>query len=63
MKKFSASACGQLLLCLGLYAQTAQQPAAKAPRPEAPAELKEESSRSAAKLPVRRVVLYKNGVA
>ena len=62
MKKFSASACGQLLLCLGLYAQTAQQPAAKAPRPEAPAELKEESSRSAAKLPVRRVVLYKNGV-
>jgi hypothetical protein len=62
MKKFSVVAGGQLLLCLGLFAQNAPKPLVKAPKPDAPPELKEDSSRSVAKLPVRRVVLYKNGV-
>jgi hypothetical protein len=62
MKKFSVLACGQLLWCMALIAQNAPKPLVKAPKPEAPTELKEDASRSAAKLPVRRVVLYKNGV-
>lgn len=65
MQKLSALIC--LLLSVGssLAAQNAPKPAANVSKSQAPSEAnetKESSSRPAAKLPVRKVVLYKNGV-
>jgi hypothetical protein len=61
MRRILPLLCFHLLFCLSIRAQ---QPsgAADAKRSEATTESRADASLSAAKLPIRRVVLYKNGV-
>jgi len=54
--------CLSLLLCNSISAQEKSASAAKPKNVEAAGELRESTNSAAAKLPVRRVVLYKNGV-
>jgi len=54
--------CLSLLLCNSIPAQEKTTSAPKPKNVEAAGELRESANSAAAKLPVRRVVLYKNGV-
>src|SRR5260370_27172702 len=62
MKKVFQVLCLSLLLGNPLPAQEKKPSAAKPKNPEAASEARESVNPAAAKLPVRRVVLYKNGV-
>jgi hypothetical protein len=62
MKKVIQLLCLSLLLANLLPAQEKKPSAPKPKNPEAASEAREGANTAAAKLPVRRVVLYKNGV-
>jgi hypothetical protein len=62
MKRVIQVLCLSLLCCNPIPAQERSASATKPRNAEAPREARESANLSAAKLPVRRVVLYKNGV-
>jgi hypothetical protein len=62
MKRVIQVLCLSLLCCNPIPAQERSTSATKPKNAEAPREARESANLSAAKLPVRRVVLYKNGV-
>jgi hypothetical protein len=62
MKKLVQVLCLSLLFCNSVPAQEKTVPAEKPKNSEAAREARENANPAAAKLPVRRVVLYKNGV-
>ena len=62
MKRVIQVLCLCLLCCNSIPAQERSTSATKSKNAEAPSEARESANPSAAKLPVRRVVLYKNGV-
>src|ERR1700682_6790898 len=62
MKTVLPVLCLFFLLCHSISAQEKSASAAKPKNVEAAGELRESTNSAAAKLPVRRVVLYKNGV-
>jgi hypothetical protein len=62
MKRVIQVLCLCLLCCNPIPAQERSTSATKPKNAEAPSEARESANPSAAKLPVRRVVLYKNGV-
>jgi hypothetical protein len=62
MKKLAVLLCLQLILSFHAHAQKTDSPSAKPKSSAAAAEAGSEQSPSAARLPIRRVVLYKNGV-
>ncbi len=62
MKKVIQVLCLSLLFCNSILAQEKTTSASKPKKVEAGSEARESANPAAAKLPVRRVVLYKNGV-
>ena len=62
MKRVIQVLCLCLFCCNSIPAQERSTSATKSKNAEAPSEARESANPSAAKLPVRRVVLYKNGV-